>query len=499
MIRSVDPRTGRARQFTVGESTEAEVDAVCRVAANALRSSADPKNRVELLERAAIQLEQDGDNLIDVAEAETALGSARLGSELGRTCSQFRFFADVVDEGSWWEATIDHARDEAPVSHPEIRRYMQPIGPVGVFGAANFPFAFSVAGGDTASALAAGCPVIIKAHPSHPELSVRVFEVLRGAAADVGQADAIAGLLHGEDAGVALVQHPALKAVAFTGSLAAGRLLAKVAADRDRPIPFYGELGSLNPVVITRDALESRWEEIVEGLTNSFNLGVGQFCTKPGLIMCPADRLDSFVDAVLVAVSSRAPATMLNASIQENFRDGVGAVRKLGVAVSSPDGGPCPDPGVLPVVAWTHAGKIIDSPDLVRECFGPFVLVVGYSSIDEIGAVVQTAGGTLAAALHASPADPQAEEILDLLSSHAGRVVWNGWPTGVAVTWAMQHGGPFPASTMPTSTSVGAGAMRRFLRPVALQDLPSELQPPPVRDNNPLGIPQRVDGKWRLP
>jgi NADP-dependent aldehyde dehydrogenase len=409
-------------------------------------------------------------------------------------------FAGVVADGTVLDAIIDPPDPGAlPAPRPDLRRMLVAIGPVAVFAASNFPLAFSVPGGDTASALAAGCPVVVKAHPSHPGLSVHCARLVAGALAAAGAPAGTFAAVYGVEAGRALVTHPAITAAGFTGSLTGGRALFDLAAARPDPIPFYGELGSLNPAVLTPGAVAERGAALAQAFIDSVTLGAGQFCTKPGLLFLPAGH---GLDATLADALARAPlGPVLNARIQAAYQHTAGTLAGTPgvqpiVAPSAVDGsgGYRVAPALLRVAA---ADLVAHAPELLTECFGPAALVVEYASTDELADAIDAVPGSLAATLHAEP-DTEADLarlLLARMARRAGRVIFAGWPTGVAVTWAQQHGGPWPATTSSLHTSVGVTATRRFQRPVAYQNLPDALLPEPLRDANPLGIPRRLSGQ----
>jgi NADP-dependent aldehyde dehydrogenase len=452
--------------------------------------------RARLLRAMADAIEADGDAIVAAADRESALGEGRLRGELARSAYQLRLFGEVLDDGGYLEVIIDHPDPNAiPAPRPDLRRMLVPVGPVGVFSASNFPLAFSVPGGDTASALAAGCPVVVKAHSGHPRTSELSAAALRRAAASVGLPEDVVTLIHGRQAGTELVKHPLIQAVGFTGSVGGGRALFDLACARPRPIPFYGELGSINPFVVTPAAAAERAEAIAKGLAGSFTLGVGQFCTKPGLVLVPAgpdgQRL---VDALVRAAGEIPGGAMLTPSIHDGFLQGAADRVKL--------------PGVRPVLSAT--GEISPhvlvasaaglDPLMVEECFGPLVVVVEYATEQELFAVLDKVPGSLTATIHSGESEGEPGSLADRVGAAArervGRIVWNGYPTGVAVTWAMHHGGPYPSSTFPAHTSVGTTAIRRFLRPVSYQDTPPGLLPAELREENPLRLPRRVDGGY---
>jgi NAD-dependent aldehyde dehydrogenases len=497
-------------------STAEELDALADAArAAAATLTATPAvTRAAWLRAVADELDAHADELIAIADDETHLGTGRLTGEVTRTTGQLRLFASAIEEGSYAEAIIDHAVPDAAPPRPDLRRMLRPLGPVGVFSASNFPFAFSVAGGDTASALAAGCPVIVKAHSAHERLAVRTAEVVGDALRAAGAPDGTFGIVFGREAGQRLVQHPAIQAAGFTGSVAGGRALFDLASARPDPIPFYGELGSVNPVVVTPAAASRRGAELAAGLVGSFTLGVGQFCTKPGLVFVP--RGAGFGDAVVAALraggaavrgATAEPGTAVAAAGGRMLTEGMAASFGSGLAVLAAAGGVRVLYGNAdqrdgsdvrtPVLLATDAATAAESNDvLFEECFGPTALLIGYGSDEELHAALNRVPGSLTGTVHAEPEDDVTETVA-LLGARVGRLLFAGWPTGVAVTWSQQHGGPWPATTS-VHTSVGVTAMRRFQRPIAYQDAPDALLPPELREDNPLRIPRRVDGELVL-
>ncbi|MFH8486488.1 aldehyde dehydrogenase (NADP(+)) [Streptomyces longisporoflavus] len=499
---SVDPRTGKQREQVAVEATAQEVDQAVRAALAALDALADRTVRAAFLRSAAELLDEAKDHLVEAADAETALGPVRLTGELARTCFQLRAFADVVDEGGFLGVVIDHPDSSASPPIPDLRRYKVPLGVVAVYSASNFPFAFSVPGGDTASALAAGCPVVVKAHPDHPGTSELVAATLRRAAARHDIPEGVIGLVHGFEAGVELVKHPLVSGAGFTGSIRGGRALFDAAAARPVPIPFHGELGSLNPVVVTEAAAAERAEEIGTGLAGSMTLGVGQFCVKPGLVFAPAGTGgDRFLKSLTEAVSDTEAGVLLDHRMRDNFVAGVrerGELPDVEAPVTPGAGG---EHTVSAGFLTVPAAKLATEGEhdlLLEECFGPVTVVARYENEAEITDVLTRLPGNLTATVQLS-ADEAAGEgrgaaLLAELTPLAGRVLVNGWPTGVAVAPAQHHGGPYPATTS-TSTSVGGTAIERWLRPVAYQNTPEALLPPELRDDNPLGLPRRYDGR----
>jgi NAD-dependent aldehyde dehydrogenases len=487
---SIDARTGKERREIGVETSAEQVGEICARAAGAFRVLRDlgREERARLLEAAAAELEAVGKELIAAADAETALGEGRLTGELARTCFQFRFFAEVIRDGGYLDVAIDHADPAAPPApRPELRRMMVPIGPVAVFGASNFPLAFSVPGGDTASALAAGCPVVVKAHPAHPETS----EIAAAALRRVLPEDALT-LVHGYDAGIALVRDPHIRAVGFTGSERGGRALFDLAVSRPDPIPFYGELGSVNPLVVTPAAARQRGEEIGTGTADSLTLGVGQFCTKPGLIFVPrGEHGDGVVDALVRRVKEIAPGILLTEGIRDAYAAGTRRARQEAATLYA---GEAAAPACGTTLVRVGTQEVIDGKAPLEEVFGPFAVVVDYDGEDDLLAALAALRPALVATVHAEEAEAElATRLLDLLTERVGRIVWNGYPTGVAVAWAMTHGGPYPATTAPGHTSVGASAIRRWLRPVTYQSVPQSLLPISLRDTSPM--PRRLDGR----
>ncbi len=497
---SIDARTGEKVERVGHHSTTEEVDAAVRAAAAAGATLVDAglAGRATLLRAMADAIEADADAIVAAADRESALGETRLRGELARTAYQLRLFGEVLADGGYLEVVIDHPdRNAIPAPRPDLRRMLLPVGVVGVFSASNFPLAFSVAGGDTASALAAGCPVVVKAHSGHPYTSELVAAALRRAAGAAGFPENVLTLIHGRQAGTELVRHPLIKAVGFTGSLGGGRNLFDLCCARPDPIPFYGELGSINPLVVTPAAAAERADAIASGLAGSFTLGLGQFCTKPGLAFVPAcDDGERLITALGEAAARVPSGAMLTPSIRDAFVHGAAErVAHKGVrSVLSADGEISPHVLVAPATA-------IDDL-LVEECFGPLVMVIQYGTEDELFAVLDQVPGSLTATVHCGADEGKpgslADRVAQRLREHAGRLVWNGFPTGVSVTWAQHHGGPWPATTFSGHTSVGATAIRRFLRPVVYQDAPAGLLPPELAEDNPLGLPRRVDGRLEV-
>ena len=501
VVASTDPRTGSQAEVVAEETTSAELDRLCRAAAEAAPwlEAVGREFRAGLLRGMADALEARGEEIVATADRETAIGPDRLGGELRRTCYQLRLFADVLEEGSYLEATIDPPGQTPMGPRPDLRRMLVPIGPVAVFGASNFPLAFSVPGGDTASALAVGCPVVVKAHESHPATSELCFRILRGAADDLGCPEGTIALVHGRQAGAELVSHPAIRAVAFTGSPAGGRALYDLINRRPDPIPFYGELGSINPVIVTPGAARERAAGIAEGLTTSFTVAAGQLCTKPGVVFVPRDAAgDALVDAVAAAVAEAHDRVLLNGRIAEDYAATTGRLRALPAVsvVAEGQGSAAEGFRAVPLLLSVDVSGLDDA--VTGECFGPVTVLVRYDGEEELAAAVAQLPSSLTAAVHSAPSEAELVlRLTALLREVAGRLIYDGFPTGVTVSWAQHHGGPWPA-TNSLHTSVGTSAVRRFLRPTTWQDAPPHVLPSELRDG-PVAIPRRIDGVLRMP
>nr|WP_272213390.1 aldehyde dehydrogenase (NADP(+)) [Marinicella sp. W31]MDC2879343.1 aldehyde dehydrogenase (NADP(+)) [Marinicella sp. W31] len=442
------------------------------------------RDRAGFLNKIADEIEKRGSDITAIASAETGLPEARLEGERGRTTGQLRLFARHILDGDYLDRRHDAANPDATPPSPDLKMVQRPIGPVAVFGASNFPLAFSTAGGDTASALAAGCPVVVKGHPAHPGTGEIIAEAIAAAAEKCGIHPGVFSLLQGasHEAGSALVTHQLIKAVGFTGSLAGGKALFDLCARRDEPIPFFGELGSVNPNFLMPDALANRGEDIARGWAGSLSMGVGQFCTNPGIVITLAGpESDRFADAAAKALGDVGPSPMLTEGIAEAFRRGRGnvagtdGVKTLVKAASEGrEGAPA---------LFTVSGKdFLDHPGLSHEVFGPLGIVVMAANAQEMRAIAERLEGQLTCTLHLDDDDIEfAQSLVPLLERKAGRLLANGFATGVAVADAMVHGGPYPASTNFGATSVGSLAIRRFLRPVCYQSMPSALLPEDLR------------------
>jgi 2,5-dioxopentanoate dehydrogenase len=470
------------------DATPAEIDRAATRADDCLESYAAvaPSQIGALLERIAAEIEDLGDELIQRATAETALPAARLTGERARTTNQLRMFADVVREGSWKDVRIDRALpDRKPARRPDLRRTMIAIGPVAVWAASNFPLAFSVAGGDTASALAAGCPVVVKAHPGHPGTSELVAGAVAKALAALGLPAGIFSMVHGggPEVSLELVRHPKIAAGAFTGSLRAGRALFDAAARRPAPIPFFAEMGSVNPVFLLEGALSERGDTIAEGLSQSVNLGVGQFCTCPGLaagVESPA--LERLAAGLRDRFRRGTPGEMLAPAIARSYREAVERIASIG-GVDTCTSRPAASTEAWPVLFEAGAATVLEHDELRQEVFGPSTVLVRCGSGAELLELARQLEGSLTATIHGTARDLSVNRpLVSLLARKAGRLVFNGYPTGVEVCAAMQHGGPYPATTDPRFTSVGTAAILRFCRPVCFQDFPPESLPEELRE-----------------
>ncbi|CAN5321315.1 aldehyde dehydrogenase (NADP(+)) [soil metagenome] len=473
-----------------------DVEAVAGAAAAAAPewAATPPEARARSLRAAADALEAHRAELIGIAADETGLGLPRLEGELTRTIVQLRLFSDVAATGEDLDVRIDDPDPGFVLGpRPDLRRYRVALGPVLNFAASNFPFAFSVAGGDTASALAAGCTVIVKAHSGHPRLSVRTAEIVSNALVASGAPSGTLALVSGQDAGLALMRDPRIKAASFTGSTGVGRMLADIAAARPAPIPFYGELGSLNPVFLTSAAIAERGDEIARGLATAVAGSAGQLCTKPGFVFVPAghDLSDTLVDALGPMPEQRLLTTSVSRGFVEGRERALADAAVEAVLPGTVRVGDDQYAWVTPSVATVTAAELVEHPQLVEEVFGPFTFLVTYEPTDDLVTIAdQIFEGNLTVTVHAGEGE-NVRPLLDWAADHAGRVIFGGWPTGVSVTPAQQHGGPWPATTLDTGTSVGTAAVTRFQRAVAYQDVPDAMLPEALRDSNPWNVPQR--------
>jgi len=500
----IDPTSGAKLEPVYHCASPADVDRAADLAEEAFVAyrKLSGRARAQFLRHIADGIEAIVPELVERAHRETALPEARLKGESARTINQLRLFAQVIEEGSWVNARIDPAQpDRKPLPRSDIRSMMKPLGPVAVFGASNFPLAFSVAGGDTAAAFAAGNPVIVKAHHAHPGTSEMVGQVIARSVRECGLPSGVFALLFGagSEIGAALVDHPMVKAVGFTGSLSAGKALMQRAAARPEPIPCFMEMSSVNPLFVLREALHTRGAQIAAGLFGSFTLGVGQFCTKPGLVYLPRNAdADALVAEMKALVEKAAPSAMLTEGISKSYRSGI-AGRQAHAQVSTVAQASSNGAGntyAAPVLMQIDAEDLLGNPDLATEVFGPSALVIRYDSREQLIVLAGSIEGQLTATLHGTDADLAAfADLIGILERKAGRLIFNGFPTGVEVCHAMVHGGPYTATSDSRATSVGTYSIYRFVRPVCYQDFPQASLPEELKDANPLGIMRLVDGQ----
>ena len=502
----INPATNEALDPAFTSAVPADLERACALADAAFDTYRETslEQRAAFLEAIAAQILALGDTLIERAVAETGLPRGRIEGERGRTIGQLRLFASVVRDGHWLDVRVDPAQPERkPMARSDLRLRNIALGPVAVFGASNFPLAFSVAGGDTASALAAGCPVVVKAHSAHPGTSKLVGEAITAAVAECGLPKGVFALLLGNSRwlGGALVADARIKAVGFTGSIGGGLALVKIASARAEPIPVYAEMSSINPVILLPAALAARAEQLGAGFVASLTMGAGQFCTNPGLVLAQdGPGLDAFIKAASNALAAAPASTMLTPGIYQAYADGVAhlaanpAVQTVGRGLADTAPNRC-----QPALFVTDAESFLADKTLGHEVFGASSLVIRCRDLEAIRALVAKMQGQLTITLQMDAADiDAARSLLPTLERKAGRLLVNGWPTGVEVCHAMVHGGPFPATSDSRTTSVGTLAIRRFLRPVCYQDLPDALLPESLREANPLGVPRLVDGKLVL-
>ena len=497
-LKSLDARTGEPLPIDFAQATEAEVDAAVQAAAAAFPAFAAtaPAERAALLERIADELDALGDDFIATVVRETALPEARVRGERGRTSGQMRLFATVLRRGDFLGARIDRAQPQrAPLPRPDLRQCRQGVGPVAVFGASNFPLAFSTAGGDTAAALAAGCPVVVKAHSGHMATASAVAAAIDRAVVACGLPGGVFGMVFGNGVGEWLVKHPAIQAVGFTGSLRGGRALCDMAAARPQPIPVFAEMSSINPVVVLPGALAARGAQVARELAASVTLGAGQFCTNPGLVLgLRSPAFSAFVEQLCASMADVPPQTMLNRGVHASYCHGLAelagteGVRRL-------VGGDAPGQAAAQVFQADAALLLGGHPLLQEEVFGPATVVIELADRAQLVQALQALQGQLTATLIGEADElPACADLVALLARKAGRLLVNGYPTGVEVCDAMVHGGPYPATSDARGTSVGTLAIDRFLRPVCYQNLPDVLLPPALQDANPLGLLRLIDG-----
>ncbi len=501
---ATNPANSQKLEPEFHEATPEQIDQAMELAEAAFEPyrSLKPAQRAAFLDAIAAEIAAS-DAVVERANEESGLPLERLRGERVRTANQLKMFARLIEEGSWVDARIDHADpDRKPAPRPDIRRMLIPLGPVVVFAASNFPIAFSVAGGDTASALAAGCPVVVKTHPAHPATSEIVASLIAKAAQATGMPSGVFSMLHGRDheINLSLVRHPLTRAVGFTGSLRGGRALFDAACARPDPIPVYAEMGSINPVFILPGALEARGAKIAEGLRNSVTLGVGQFCTNPGVAVGIAGpAIDQFARTAAGLFQDAAPGTMLYSNLRDGFEQGFkkfSSVRGVEVLARSKTPVDAKQTQVAPTLMATDAATFLANRTLSEELFGPATLLVRGKQKSELEEIARNLEGHLTATIHGTPDDlMEYRELVAILQRKVGRLLFNGFPTGVEVVPAMHHGGPYPATTDSRTTSVGTAAIERFARPICYQDFPQAALPEELRDENPRGIWRIVDGK----
>ncbi|SQF98706.1 aldehyde dehydrogenase (NADP(+)) [Paucimonas lemoignei] len=498
-LHSLDATTGEALPLTFMEATRDEVDASALAAAQAYPAyrTTSALQRATFLDAIADELDALGEEFIAMVCRETALPPGRIQGERARTSGQMRLFAQLLRRGDFYGARIDRALPERqPMARPDLRQYHIGLGPVAVFGASNFPLAFSTAGGDTAAALAAGCPVVFKAHPGHMATAEWAALAIIRAAEKTAMPAGVFNMIYGGSVGAWLVQHPAIKAVGFTGSLGGGRALCDMAAARPEPIPVFAEMSSINPMLVLPEALNTRAEKIAAELAASVVQGGGQFCTKPGLVLGIASpEFEHFLDRLGHLIQAHAPHTLLNAGGLCNFSDGLGRLashpglrHRAGHAQQGSQ--------AFPQLYEAHVALLLEGdPLLQHEVFGPMLVAVTVADAAQLKKAVQSLQGQLTATLIGEPADFAAfAELVPLLEHKAGRLLINGYPTGVEVCDAMVHGGPYPATSDARGTSVGTLSINRFLRPICFQNYPDSLLPDALKDANPLGLMRLVDG-----
>ncbi|AWV23844.1 oxoglutarate semialdehyde dehydrogenase [Roseomonas mucosa] len=501
-VQAIEAQTGKPMEPSYGGGSAADVDRACGLAWAAFDTYRETslEDRARFLEAIASNIMDLGDALIERTMAESGLPRGRIEGERGRTTGQLRLFAEVVREGSWLEARIDPPlADRKPLPRVDLRQRHIAVGPVAVFGASNFPLAFSVAGGDTASALAAGCPVVVKAHSAHPGTSEMVGRAIQAAVQQCGLPEGTFSLLYGSGAvvGQGLVANPHIKAVGFTGSRSGGTALMKTAAARPEPIPVYAEMSSINPVFLLPHALAKRAEALGKGFVGSLTLGAGQFCTNPGLVMAAeGPDLTRFLGAATEALGGVPAQTMLTPGILKAYQEGIGklAANKRVEKVAEGQIASGDTQGQAAIFA-TKAEDFIADPSMEEEVFGAASLVIRCQEVEKMKEMAEKLEGQLTATVLMEPEDMDfARALLPILERRVGRILINGFPTGVEVSHAMVHGGPYPSTSDGRTTSVGTLAIRRFLRPVCYQDFPAELLPEALRDGNPLGLWRRIDG-----
>lgn len=506
VINAENPITGETLEGNFIEATEAEINKCCVLAKEAFEiyRNKSGKERAAFLRKISEKVMDLGDELVERAMAETGLPEGRIRGERGRTCGQLNLFADVAEEGSWVNARIDQPiPDREPLPKPDVRYMERALGPVAVFGASNFPLAFSTAGGDTASALAAGCSVVLKAHPAHPGTAELVAKAAISAAKECGMPEGIVSMVHGlsHETGQALVKHPEIKAVGFTGSIPGGRAIFDVAASRPEPIPVYAEMGSSNPVFILPEALQNKSDDIAAGMSGSICLGAGQFCTNPGMtILLDSPESEDFISKLASAIENSPAGTMVHSSIKTGYERELDAkLNAAGVELVARSSATTGNPATAaqPTLFRTSFENYKANSALNKEVFGPCTFVVTCKNKDEFVELIDGLEGHLTSTVHGDGSDFETYgDLLNLLETKAGRLIINQYPTGVEVCASMLHGGPYPASTDSRTTSVGTAAIHRYARPVCYQNFPQSLLPDELKDSNPLGVRQMINGKY---
>ncbi len=503
LMYAFNPSTRKILEGAFHTATPEEIDEAMQLATDAfaIYKNTSGKDKARFLNAIADEILGLGNPLIQRAMAESGLPEGRITGERGRTVNQLRLFAKIAEEGSWVEASIDTAQpDRKPFPKADIRKMLIPIGPVVVFTASNFPLAFSTAGGDTASALAAGCPVIVKAHEAHLGTNTLVSIAIQRAAERTGMPNGVFSSLNGMgiDLGQTLVKHPQTRAVAFTGSHGGGKALFDTAASREVPIPVFAEMGSINPVFLMEKALANQTEMLAQQYAKSVTLGVGQFCTNPGLLIAKdGENLHQFTKHLVQGIEDIAPSTMLNEKVCNNYHHSRAAILKESGVQLEGEVRESTDTQGRSTVASVAASDFLKNPSLQKEIFGPFTLIVKCTTNDEMQQVAAYLGGQLTATLMAEEAELKNHTaLINQIQDKVGRLVLNGVPTGVEVCYSMQHGGPYPATTDGRFTSVGAGAIKRFARPLTYQNWTQALLPAELKDGNPLGIWRIVDEEW---
>jgi NADP-dependent aldehyde dehydrogenase len=501
-FRAVNPATGEPLPAEFLSASGADVERACAAAHEAFASygTSTPAARAAFLRAIAERLEAARETIVPAAMEESGLPKNRLHSELGRTTGQLQLFADVAADGSWVDARIDTAEpDRKPIPKPDVRSMRRPLGPVAIFGASNFPLAFSVAGGDTASALAAGNTVVVKAHPAHPATSELAGAAIAAAAESCGLPAGVFSLLFDDGFGVgeALVRHPLIRAVGFTGSRAGGEALARLGAARPQPIPVFAEMGSVNPVLVLLGALRERGDALADGLHASFTMGTGQFCTNPGVVLVPTGRDgDAFAQRLAERTRETPGGTMLTPRIASAYTAGQDRLRRLDARLLAEGAAPSSAAGGRAAVWEVDASAAVVNRALTEEVFGPSTLLVRYDNERDLARLLEGMDGQLTATVLSGAGELDAHgDLLRLLESKAGRVVFDQFPTGVEVCAAMVHGGPVPATSDGRTTSVGTRAIERFTRLAAYQNAPAAVLPQELKDSNPYGLTRLVNGR----